>query len=77
MEGKGIAVWMSVRVTLPGMEGTAWAALNSVTEFVDHERSTRGDSERDRAENRLSSVVWGSGAEIKEAALAAAVALAK
>lgn len=29
--------------TLPGMRGTKWAAVNAVTEWINHHRRTRGD----------------------------------
>lgn len=46
-----------------GNEGkTRWDGLNAVTEFVDHERSTRGDN------GRLETVLFGSGAKLKQRA---------
>ena len=52
---------------LPGIRGTAWAAYNSVTEFVDHRRSVpKMDVDKTR---RLESIWLGSGAVIKERAL--------
>jgi phage/plasmid-like protein (TIGR03299 family) len=50
------------------IRGTAWAALNAVAEFADHNRSPRvrpGDS---RDEKRLSSIWLGSSAVLKRAA---------
>jgi phage/plasmid-like protein (TIGR03299 family) len=53
---------------LPSVRGTLWAALNAVTEFVDHERPTRvkdGESERLK---RFESALFGSGASLKDRA---------
>lgn len=43
--------------------GTAWAAYNGVTEYVDHMRSTKG-----AADNRLASSWLGSGADLRQKA---------
>jgi hypothetical protein len=48
--------------------GTAWAALNAVAEHADHHRSVRSASEVSKPEARLSSVWFGSSAELKRAA---------
>jgi len=45
---------------------TAWAALNAVTRYVDHAKSTRGG---DEAEARLLSAQFGSGAAMKAEAV--------
>lgn len=50
---------------LPGVAGTWWAAYNGTTEYVDHDRSSRGTDESTRRSNRLSSIWFGSGAELK------------
>lgn len=46
---------------LPGVKGTAWGALNSVVEYVDYGRTSKGD-------NRAKSILYGSGANIKQKA---------
>jgi phage/plasmid-like protein (TIGR03299 family) len=61
---------------LPGVAGTAWAVYNAVSEFADHQRNFRGKSEQARAENRLSSVWFGSSHRLKQQAYDAALALA-
>ena len=53
---------------MPEIRHTTWTALNAVTEYVDHYRSTRGKSATDRASNRLESAWFGSGARLKERA---------
>lgn len=57
----------SVSNSLPGIKGTAWAAYNSVTEYVDHHREI---PKLDRDRTRYLENIWmGSGAQIKERAL--------
>ena len=46
--------------------GTAWALFNGITEWVDHERGTRGGESADA--QRFASSVWGSGAALKQRA---------
>lgn len=53
---------------IPEIRHTTWTALNAVTEYVDHYRSTRGKSMTERASNRLESAWFGSGARLKERA---------
>lgn len=61
----------------PGVKGTAWAAYNAVTEYVDHHRPARGANNRDRASRRLASVWFGSGARLKARAWDLAAAMTK
>lgn len=61
---------------IPEIKLTTWAAFNAVTEFVDHHRSTRGTSNRDKVSRRLQSAWFGSGASLKADAWAAALDLA-
>lgn len=55
---------------LPGAKGTLWGAFNAVTEYVDH---YRGPQLAKRAE----SLLYGSGANIKQEAFEQALALVK
>ena len=61
---------------MPEIRGTAWAAFNAVTEYVDHVRPTRGASEQVRDSKRLDSAWFGSGAKLKSQAWEIAVQLA-
>lgn len=54
---------------LPSANGTAFGLLNSVTEFIDHQRRARS------VDNRLDSAWFGTGAQTKQHALATALDL--
>ncbi len=60
---------------LPSVRGTLWAALNAVTEFVDHERPTRVADGESKAFKRFESALFGSGARLKERAWNRALAM--
>ena len=62
---------------LPGIRGTAWAALNGVVEYVDHQRPGRGKTQQEQTSSRLESAWFGYGATIKARAWDAAVTLVK
>lgn len=47
---------------------SAWAAVNSVSEYIDHHRTTRSSNGGDRDSHRLNSAWFGSGARIKSRA---------
>jgi phage/plasmid-like protein (TIGR03299 family) len=56
---------------MPGVKGTLWAAFNGVTEYVDYTRTTRGGSD-----SRAKSLLFGSGATLKQKAWDEALSLA-
>lgn len=60
---------------LPGVKGTAWGLYNAITEYVDHERTTTGKTPDQKAENRLRSQWFGSGAALKSRAFDSVMAL--
>ena len=60
--------------TLPGVKGTAWAAFNGISEYVDYARATKGE---DKAQSRAASLLFGSGATLKQKAWDAAMALTR
>ena len=61
---------------IPEIKSTTWAALNAVTEYVDHHRPTRAKSDFDRAANRLESAWFGSGSRLKQHAFHLALQMA-
>jgi phage/plasmid-like protein (TIGR03299 family) len=66
-------------VEIPGVRGTAWAAFNGVTEYLDHFRVMKGtDDDASAARSRrMESILFGNVAETRERAgkiIAAAVA---
>jgi phage/plasmid-like protein (TIGR03299 family) len=72
--------WMSLleneRNTLPGIQGTAWAALNAYTEWSDHERGGKWMEARPR-DHRTHSNLFGAACASKKKVLRAALALTK
>lgn len=49
---------------IPGVRGTAWAALNALTEWTTHERGTRSHGGRAVADAKLESVLFGSSSKL-------------
>ncbi len=61
---------------IPQTRFTVWSAYNALTEFVDHHRATRGSSPLLKANRRLQSAWFGTGAQLKAKAWREAVAMA-
>jgi len=61
---------------LKGAKGTAWGAFNAVAEFVDYYRGTSGETNFDVRMNRADSMLFGTGAAMKNRGWADALALA-
>lgn len=57
--------------SLPSSDHTLWGLLNTVTEYVDHDKRARGN------DGRMDSAWFGKGAQIKQRALDAAVELVR
>jgi phage/plasmid-like protein (TIGR03299 family) len=56
------------------IRGTAWAAVNSVAEFMDHDKQTRLTGGRSEAESRGLALLFGSAAKKKQIAVDATYA---
>lgn len=54
--------------SLPSVRGSLWAAVNSVAEYVDHDRPTRLAKGDEAKTKRFQSAIFGSGAILKERA---------
>lgn len=61
---------------MKSVKGSAWALLNGIVEYVDYERSARGTG-FEKAENRAASLLFGSGASMKQKALDSILTLSK
>jgi phage/plasmid-like protein (TIGR03299 family) len=51
------------------IRGTAFAALNAVTEYSDHHASSRNTDRGSAQENKMSSIFWGGAAKLRQQAL--------
>lgn len=71
-----INIYHNEKNTAGGIEGTSWAALNAVTEYVDHEKSSRGIDNKSRNDNKFESAMFGKDNELKMVAMEKALALA-
>lgn len=59
---------------LSGIAGTAWALLNATTDYADHKASVLDEAS---SEKRFQNIMFGSGADLKDRAFAAAMELVK
>ncbi len=75
-EERMAAILASPTSQVRGTKDTLFSAMQAVVEFVDHDRTTRTADGGDADESRLFSATFGSGAEVKERAWNAALALA-
>lgn len=53
-----------------GLPGTGYGLFNAITEYADHYMTSRGQDDRDRSENKFSSVISGSAHRFKNKAIA-------
>lgn len=64
-------------VDVPGLKGTGWHAFNALTEYVNHERSTRVKDGRDVAEVRFEAVNFGSGNDLMQRGMGTLIEMAQ
>lgn len=62
---------------LVSAKGTLWGAVNAVTYYVDHMGNFKATQNGTAADNKLRSIWWGSGNQLKTQALNTALAMAK
>ncbi|MCG3204283.1 MAG: hypothetical protein KCHDKBKB_00998 [Elusimicrobia bacterium] len=62
---------------LPGVKGTAWAAFNAVAEYADYVRPSREKNSDKGMNARAKSILFGTGATLKQKAWTQALALAR
>jgi hypothetical protein len=60
-----------------GLKGTGWHAFNALTEFVNHERTTRVKEGRDEAEVRFEAINFGSGNDLMQRGLGILLEMSK
>lgn len=58
-------LFVNGRNTLKGMAGSAWAAVNAVTEYVDHNKKGRGKDDAARLDQQAFNSLLGTGADLK------------
>lgn len=75
-EDRIAAILASPTSQVRGTKDSLFSAMHAVVEWADHERTTRTSDGADADESRLFSATFGSGADLKERAWDAALALA-
>ncbi|MCH7688432.1 MAG: DUF945 domain-containing protein, partial [Planctomycetes bacterium] len=65
-----------IGMDIPEIRHSSWAALNAVTEWIDHHRPTRAPDPTTRLSRRLNSAWFGSGARLKSEAWKLALEMA-
>ena len=65
--------YIDPRQQLGTIRQSAWAAVNAVTQFVDHQAERRGGTAKQRAESGFYSVTLGAGNDAKQSAWSTAV----
>jgi len=60
-----------------GVQGNGWGAINALSEYVNHERSTRIKNGRDAEEVKFESVTFGAGNTLMQSGLSKLITLAK
>jgi len=75
-EDVAVAYLLGDAQRLPGIERTAWAAFNAVTEHIDH-LPRRGATMQSKAEARFNVCLYGPGRDMKERAFQAACKFAE
>jgi hypothetical protein len=65
-------LWADTKQTGMRSAGSLWSAVNAITQWVDHERTVKGEDTNDSL--RLESNLFGVGSTIKEKAYATAEA---
>jgi phage/plasmid-like protein (TIGR03299 family) len=61
---------------LPGIEGSAWAAYNAVSEYADWQHKVRGKNDLARTDARMNSIFFGAANDLKQRAFDLCLALA-
>ena len=62
---------------LASAKGTLWGAVNAVTYMVDHEKEYKKSGDLSAGDNKLRSIWWGGGNDMKSLAMDTALAMAK
>jgi phage/plasmid-like protein (TIGR03299 family) len=65
----------NARNMLPGIEHSAWAAYNAVSEWADHQKRGTGKTLAAKDDNRLNSIWFGTANKIKQRAFSSALQL--